>query len=892
MRIERLKLVNFIGIKNSLGKDEVEITFPDNGNIITMLNGGNGSGKSTIMSQLTPFKESFDDRKSLILPNKEGLKEIDISHNGHSYKIKHVYSKVASSFISKDGIELNENGGVRTFEEIVREEFKLDKEYFKIGKIGSNTESFIQFTTTQRKTYISNFIEAVKKYIDAYKIVADKAKLNEQQIKQISNDLKKFNSIDEVKNKIAVLQSKSVALDNEITNTNNLLIKQKIDIDNLKEKISNIDYLSAKTELQRIEEHIARFNKLCEKISITDNVHDIILLLKKELDDLTTEKNNIDAEMKSASEKLVDIDNSILKLNSANIVATDLENINSIKEKINSETNELAEIEKKSSNTAFKYIEDNYNDIPQQIDNFKVLFKNILSQHDILTRTDINNTENYKNIFNNQFDKILADAFTKVNTRITDLSNAIDNDNIEHAKISANLFKLEILEKRPATCVDDSCPFIADALAYSGIDKKLVVIEERLDKNRAEKEYLTNTVLDNLLELKNAYSNIVFYFKKMGGSNILYKYFVKLYGTIENALSLPVNEIERKYSEVISYFENVFSIVNRKRELENLLNVDKIQYERALDAEKTNKYFETEREKLLTDKTILINNRQTNNERLDIISKDIESKSEKLKEYSDFVEDMNDNDANIKERNRLLDLITQYETSSKMISSYEESVSILTNKIVDLQNNKKDILESITNMKATEITINQLQQNMSSLTKTFNNIDIVKKALSPKSGIPLIFIQSYLDGTESVANELLNIAYSGKFAIHFVPTATDFYIQVKCGNNIIDDIKLASQGEISMTTISLSLALIERALGEYNIMYLDEIDGPLDIENRESFINILNKQISKLGLEQIFVISHNNAFESCAMNLILLNGNTVDKTDEKFMENKEIIFEV
>jgi DNA repair exonuclease SbcCD ATPase subunit len=50
MRILRLKLVNFIGVKNGMGKDEIEINFPQNENIITMLLGKNGSGKSTIVS--------------------------------------------------------------------------------------------------------------------------------------------------------------------------------------------------------------------------------------------------------------------------------------------------------------------------------------------------------------------------------------------------------------------------------------------------------------------------------------------------------------------------------------------------------------------------------------------------------------------------------------------------------------------------------------------------------------------------------------------------------------------------------------------------------------------------------------------------------------------------
>ena len=55
---------------------------------------------------------------------------------------------------------------------------------------------------------------------------------------------------------------------------------------------------------------------------------------------------------------------------------------------------------------------------------------------------------------------------------------------------------------------------------------------------------------------------------------------------------------------------------------------------------------------------------------------------------------------------------------------------------------------------------------------------------------------------------------------------------------------------MAITTISLSLALIEQSIGNYNILCLDEIDGPLDSTNRTNFIDILNSQIDKLGIEQ------------------------------------------
>ena len=117
MKILRLKLVNYIGIKKGLDLDELELNIPDNDIPFIMLIGKNGSGKSTILSQLHPFKDSFDDRKDLIIPNTIGIQEFDFEVDGVIYKVKHVFDNKTSSFISVNDEELNPNGGVRTFED-------------------------------------------------------------------------------------------------------------------------------------------------------------------------------------------------------------------------------------------------------------------------------------------------------------------------------------------------------------------------------------------------------------------------------------------------------------------------------------------------------------------------------------------------------------------------------------------------------------------------------------------------------------------------------------------------------------------------------------------------------------------------------------------------------
>src|SRR5699024_416091 len=134
--------------------------------------------------------------------------------------------------------------------------------------------------------------------------------------------------------------------------------------------------------------------------------------------------------------------------------------------------------------------------------------------------------------------------------------------------------------------------------------------------------------------------------------------------------------------------------------------------------------------------------------------------------------------------------------------------------------------------------------------------EVTRNALDIKKGIPLIFTNTYLIDIAERTNELLSIAYDQAFSIEFEVTKKDFKIIVnKSDGTTLDDISLASQGEISMTNTSLSLAMMANVTKGYNILYLDEVDATLDYGNRRSFLSVLNRQISNLGTEQTFIIS-------------------------------------
>ena len=55
MKVTYLKLKNFVNIKAGMKKTEVEIDFTKSKNKIILLCGPNGSGKTSLLSEMHPF---------------------------------------------------------------------------------------------------------------------------------------------------------------------------------------------------------------------------------------------------------------------------------------------------------------------------------------------------------------------------------------------------------------------------------------------------------------------------------------------------------------------------------------------------------------------------------------------------------------------------------------------------------------------------------------------------------------------------------------------------------------------------------------------------------------------------------------------------------------------
>lgn len=901
MKVLRLKLVNFIGVMHGLGKDEIEIDFTKGNHKIVMFRGGNGSGKSSIVGQITPFKQSTDNRDQIILEGKDGRKEIDYEHKGHIYKITHLYPAkgTAQSFIEKDGVELNENGAVRAFEGIVEKEFGITKDYFNIGKIGSNTKNFVDFSTADRKKYIGTFID-INDYLDAFKVVNDKLKNLKKDVITVADELKHHEDPSVVNTRISQLSENIKSYEKSLEKALPEKGRLESKIHDLDDEINGVDLSELKAKKSENEKALrdcAAIKANLEKSIDINNIDSKKDELQKKISQLEGDIRVNESEKKTKCSLVTSYDNKIKGLNIQINGLGNPDDIVEINKKISKCSDDINNIKKELlANPEYKLVETmlaKNSDISQYLTKLSIFLADFEKMFVDLNKNSLDAVHTNIEFFlkDNCGESLQRQA--KQSRETIEAKRTLESEyKATLAECNSHLNQLEVLKKRPVDCQINSCPFISEALRWKNVQQTINETEAMLAQAKKDLELL-EVKADNLDETISQYEK----FRNMlttvdPRGNALFVRFCEKQGGLLNWSKVPFAEFQKSKEEFLANVRDAIdgmkSLAAKSNELENLTKTRDVYVDR--DSVIRNKYMEDVKEftKL----------------------KDIAEK-----DYSDLAE------AGLKLLNSLnseKELYGKYEEYINASAKAESAENILKtldgeiDKLEKLTKDKADLekeygaindtIKSTQDSKAASTTeynnnlvmlsqINSLNDKLKNLKKAYEPTDAVAKALSPKSGIPLIFIKLYLDQTKKIANELLNIAYNGEFKIDFDLSDKDFKIKVIAKDNEKDDISLASQGEVALTTISLSLALIEQSIGEYNILCLDEIDGPLDAHNRENFINILNAQIDKLGIEQVFVISHNNAFDICPMDLVLLKDSAIDMTNDAFMEGKTVLYD-
>lgn len=860
MKITYLKLKNFVNIKAGMKKTEVEIDFTKSKNKIVLLCGPNGSGKTSLLSEMHPFANSgnMDVRgdTNLIIDGKDGYKEIHIQDKEDLYIIKHYYmfskkNKSVKSFIIKNGIELNENGNVRSFKEVVSEQLGIDQELLKLMRLGSNVTSLINMKSTNRKNFATKLFSDIEVYNGFYKKVSEEYRNLRAVLKSTADKISKFNVQDEsefekqielTSSEIELYTSEKDKLQKEIITFENKLLDINIDDEELVSK----SYYQLDSDLNSANGLL----ELVRDINLSKDEYN----LQYEKDKQTLElkllecKSNID---KAISERDIYY-NQKQELEEQLKRAASSERIKNLKDMINKYKKDISilevELEKRTKydKTTLLILKDH---CQKTIDYIKDL--NIYSDYDIkrIMESIIDNNNNMKNIetinlkYKTEYDKLNAEII-----------------NIENMNINCNI---NIDEN---ACTKD-CPYREFYLQTVGKKNNLnKLIEER---NNINKEITKCEELFNLYNSLLFIKNHILSYEEENRIPTEYDYTVCFSNYITgkpvinmNIINLAIDDSEKFdqlniYKKDLESFEQEYSFIK-----ESGLDVIEIE-NKILDIND-----------IINNKTEIINVNTENKIELENSINELKTESERIVKALEVKDSMND----MLERHEELRLrLIEIENLKLQKNDYINKINhgkIELKKIIDFINNlvtKKNQLAF--NME----TYTNLVTEYNALKLLFEDADEIKEALNSSKGIPLIFLQVYLKNCPIMMNSLLDTIYNGELQIEgFIIDENEFRIPFIKSGIRVPDIVMASQGESSFISIVLSLSLIIQSMTKYDIIGLDELDGPLDTKNREEFIRILYTFIEQVNCEQVFLISHNNMFDNEPIDLILTGDMNVD----------------
>lgn len=907
MFIKEIELINYVGIYNGIGIEDLYIDFTKSNKGLYIIIGDNGSGKSTLLDALSPLPED----NSSFIKERQAEKLLTIIHNNIEYKIHCIHpvdskgnrttGKIYFYKILPDGTELNmnPNGNITSYKEVLYDEFTLDPNFLSLSALSSMNKGIGLMTSGERKKYVNSIISSLSTYNDIFKVLCKRSNVFKGMLNNLSN---KIASIGDIEKLNMTYES--------INNRINSLIKEK---DNISKELSNaqsrVELLDPNGTIQESYNNI--YNKLSQNKTKLDSIN---LEIQKIL------VNSFKVDKETTYDEILELNNQINSRYSDLEVKIRVEetNINNILSEREKESEILQDKIAKLNATQLDSINLNIDLIIQQtkdelnkgLEQLSVLGLDInstITKEEFITGIEIlNNIREIIIAYNSDKDyDMIIKAFDfiesksefhdvhELDTLITNYTNQKNELIIKYNRLCEIEKTLDVLEKRPSNCSISSCPFIKSALENKDIlekenikeiedtihdldDKILHIQQLKFDENEL-KMYVN--VINNIIRDIKIQSSIL---NKLPLDMSKFYDFNTLKSMIIGRYDFP--EIQVLY-ENIQYADAINIVKDTKEKLTKLENeYDKI---------KAKKLIIDEIEKDVEELTSKIN----------LISNSLEDKQKEISSYKDELSTLNtmklcfnnimslykeqkdlltEKSSLISSFNNIKNDITTIKQSLDLIYSLEDKLEFINKELNPLNEDRENIKFNIEKLK-------EYKEELEIFNSKYQKVETIKKYCSPsKEGIQNIYIELYMNTTLQLSNEILSLLFDGRYMIpNFEINDKEFNIPIMGNGMMNDDVSSMSNGEISMISMIISIAILHQSSSVYNIIKLDEVDAPLDSTNRLQFTFVLEKIREMLNIEQTIMITHNSEIDYNNASLIVFKTNDYEK-----YKDYDIIFDI
>ena len=885
MRYLNIELNNYIGIYNGMQINTIAIDLTRCRHKLLVIKGDNGSGKTTLFNAIS----ILPDDNSCFIPGMEASKKIGIydDFNGTEYQVLFVHGikkdgsrETTKGYISKliNGKyqEMNPNGNISSYKDYIYSEFQLDSNFLALSQLSSEDRGLVDKKPAERKKFVTSIINTLEVYNGMYKILTKKSSLYKSMINSI---LAKINTIGDPNALLGTLAN----VNTRVEELNKDIASYQDKISEAKSMIKLLDptgdiraqYDVIYSEMKSIDAEISMVESRIDKSGLDIPKDEIESIYNKTLKDIAKLETLIATSQNSISSLLQEQDEKYKAMNAK------IEKLRSVSSDKNKEYYEATIKEYEQNIANQEYILSNMGLLGSNVtkDEF-ITGLNILEdiRTSILSLQERFPYDIIQDAIVNYVQQGIYPDTTTIQDQIDGLSAVIEQDSMVLRAYLEQERLLYKLNDRPMNCTIDSCPFIKDAVdaINSGNIDKIGDIQSSIDHNtdivnvlKGEMErsrYLTDAInlTQSFLKRLTAYKSILS--KLPNGleyidrnhilnrilSNDSFQDINKLYSQIDSANILEEYKLNKDSLEKLIAEYNVY------------LSKEDIVKEIQSDINSINDSLKLIEDKLINARDSLEKSNKTLSD-----SRILEMKlSSLIDNYANLDELRSRKRSVIDKFDKINDAITKIKEVSDEGLKYTHELDRLEDQLAPLAKERDDINHSIR-------MIDEYNKELKDYRANYDKIETVKYYTSPSTGIQTIFMELYMHKILSMANDLLQMVFDGKFVLQpFIINESEFRIPCLGQGLINDDISSMSTSQKCIISMILSFSLLIHSSSRYNILKIDEIDGGLDTQNRLHFVGLLDYLMNYIGCQQCIMISHNSELDLSQADVIILRDDS------------------
>ena len=917
-RLIRFKATNLCGFLSGLNKKTVDIDLTPvyDKDVIAVL-GENGSGKSTFLSLIHPVHTPSDKRTKFIAEGKEGtiIREY-VNVDGSRIVTKAIYTpkkdghtaKLYFKVINPDGEEneLNPSGNVSSYNELLYTYMGVNKDYVSFASYNDLVRGIVDMTDTERKLNVSSLIPNTSRFETAYNIINDKYRDLRTTIRNISQKIAQLSDKDELEARVVRLADavaasrrerdralkKAAKLEGQLKamtggkSADELSKQSKKTYDKVLEiyssmmadirTLKNLVYDLGKFDSKDLSELIRFANKLCEKIP------DLEVKYAKAI----AEDEQYRSSSASYQKQINELENDLTELQASlfSLRTQDVDDLKQVRSDLQSRIKRMEYYDPEH---------DVYEDMTFEHANA------LANQLDLVFRSAQGLSDRYGEIFSDYFNGgTLTSSLLENAVSYYDRENALKD---ELDRLSTEIAEKEqyrklqyILEKRPANCVDDSCPFIANALQWNLVKPELDRLHEQYQKAQAEyRDAVNKSANAKLAEAFNAEKEAFEELIKQFAPDVD-KYTLGKYPLFETVKLLSKGDA-KLYYDTLALLKRIAAILSEKSLYLDIVNVQLPKINATIELAENSQISRAMIERQIqqkNDKLSAIRDECIYSEMSIGIIADVKKRTadklEKLKKLREVARSAEDHSREFssteKEYKDLADVVEKISDIKAEIEDYKDVV----------RKCDKEIAEYEPALDKTRYMLRQLgvlKLEEAERTHKFMVVDIMRSIVMPGKGLWKEAIDIYMSEINAIANQVLQNTFGGALMLEpFELTDKSFIMPYTYNGSTGPDISFASSSQRATVATAISMAIISKMVDKYSTITLDEFDATLSPANKEVITEVLVNSMKILGIGTAYVITHNpENYEKAAVNtgyILFPGGKISGKKDKDYVEIK------